>query len=154
MKTILLVEDEAAIAMLIRDALEAAGYRVLHAEEGTQGLWMLEEHQPHLSIFDIMLPKMDGITLTRRSRELGYKGPIILMTAKTDEATVVEGLSVGADDYLRKPVGMVELVARVKAHLRGKERYGATNDVSEKTEWPFGKIFLMPIPVNAGKLKT
>ena len=115
--TILVVDDEPRIVRLVRSNLEPAGYKILTAADGEQGLRMAEMHDPDLIILDIMMPGMDGWDVCKRVREFSTV-PIVMLTAKGDEQDKVKGLEIGADDYLPKPFGIPELLARVRAVLR------------------------------------
>ena len=119
---ILVVEDERSIADLVAEALKRQGYRVETAGDGDQALEAAESTLPDLIILDLMLPKLDGWEVCRRLREedTTRRIPIIMLTARRDEKDVVAGLELGADDYLRKPFSLAELLARVKAHLRAR----------------------------------
>lgn len=114
---ILVVDDEREIGELVRDYLEAAGYRVILAFDGEEGLKCWEEYRPDMAILDIMLPKVDGIEICRNIRKESNI-PIIMLSAKNSEADKIQGLGLGADDYITKPFSTKELVARVKAHFR------------------------------------
>ena len=116
-KTVLSIEDNENDRRLIREALEPEGYQLHLAETGEEGLLMLEELQPDLVLLDLMLPGMDGLATCRQIRSFS-QAPIIMLTAKADEVDKVIGLELGADDYLAKPFGVRELVARVRAMLR------------------------------------
>jgi len=115
---ILIVEDERKIASFIRKGLEAEGYTVDAAYDGEQGLALAEANDYDLILLDIMLPKLDGVTLCRELREEGKEIPILMLTAKDAVADRVQGLDSGADDYLTKPFAFDELLARVRALLR------------------------------------
>jgi DNA-binding response OmpR family regulator len=116
-KTILVVDDEARIVRLVRDYLERAGYGVLTARDGETALQLAHQEQPDLIVLDLMLPGVDGLDVCRRLRqESGV--PIIMLTARVEEADRVVGLELGADDYVTKPFSPRELVARVRATLR------------------------------------
>ena len=119
---ILVVEDERSIADLVAEALKRQGYRVETAGDGDQALEAAETTLPDLIILDLMLPKLDGWEVCRRLREedTTKRIPVIMLTARRDEKDVVAGLELGADDYLRKPFSLAELLARVKAHLRAR----------------------------------
>jgi DNA-binding response OmpR family regulator len=121
MTTILLVEDAADLAQVIVRELEAAGYETLHAADGLTALELHTRHQPDLVILDWMLPKLDGLDVLRQMRKTSAI-PVLMLTARDEEADRVIGLEVGADDYLTKPFGMRELMARVRALLRRIER--------------------------------
>ena len=117
MTTVLLVEDQAELAGVIRQELEAAGYQVLHAPDGLAALALHAAHAPDLVILDWMLPKLDGIEVLRRLRQ-SSPVPVLMLTARSEEIDRVLGLEVGADDYLTKPFSIRELLARVRAQLR------------------------------------
>jgi two-component system KDP operon response regulator KdpE len=114
---ILVVDDEARILRLVRSNLEPQGYKVLTAMDGESALTAAEMNDPDLIILDLMLPRMDGFEVCRRLREFSTV-PIIILTAKGEEVDKVKGLELGADDYLTKPFGVPELLARIKAVLR------------------------------------
>jgi len=115
--SILVVDDEPRLVRFVRTELESDGYRVLPANEGQAALRVLEREDVDLIILDIMLPGMDGFEVCRRVREFSTV-PIVMLTAKGGEDDKVRGLELGADDYLTKPFGSRELIARVKAVLR------------------------------------
>lgn len=119
---ILVVEDDREILEGIAIYLKNQGYRVYKAENGMEGLKQIREHQIDLAIVDIMMPVMDGITMTMRLRE-DYDFPVIMLSAKSEEIDKVNGLNIGADDYVTKPFAPLELLARVNSHLRRYERY-------------------------------
>ena len=119
-RNILVVEDEEAIASLVRAYLERDGYRVTWVESGAEALAELERDPPQLIVLDIGLPDTDGFDLCRRLRTTSSV-PIIMLTARDEEADRVAGLEVGADDYITKPFSPRELAARVKAVLRRTE---------------------------------
>lgn len=118
---ILLVEDALDLAQVIRRELEAAGYRVVHAADGLAALQRHAEQEPDLMILDWMLPGLDGLEVLRRVRQKSAV-PVLMLTARSEEVDRVIGLEVGADDYLTKPFGMRELLARVHAMLRRAQR--------------------------------
>ena len=122
--TILLVEDEPDLARVIQRELEAGGYRVLHAADGMAGLHLHAAHQPDLIVLDWMLPKLNGLDVLRVVRRTAAT-PVLMLTARGEEADRVVGLEVGADDYLTKPFSMRELVARVRALLRRMDQVRA-----------------------------
>jgi DNA-binding response OmpR family regulator len=117
MATILIVEDEHELAALLRRQIEGEGHRALVAHDGPTALMLANQAQPELVILDWMLPGLDGLAVCRRLRERSIV-PIIMLTARTEEADRVLGLEVGADDYLTKPFSLRELMARVRALLR------------------------------------
>jgi DNA-binding response OmpR family regulator len=116
-KTILVVDDKPNVRNLVRDYLEAEGFRVIIASNGREAIYSARTEKPDLILLDIMMPEMSGfefITAYRKERET----PIILLTAKLEETDKVLGLELGADDYITKPFGMKELVARIHTVLR------------------------------------
>lgn len=115
--TILIAEDDADIANILRLYLEGSGYRVITAPDGAQAYALLEREKVDLAILDIMMPEMDGFTLTRKIRE-SMNLPILILTSKIDDNDKILGLNLGADDYLAKPFNPLEVVARVGANLR------------------------------------
>ncbi|HLU47849.1 MAG TPA: response regulator transcription factor [Planctomycetota bacterium] len=115
---ILVIEDEADMAMGLRDNLEFEGYSVATAQDGENGLRLAEELAPDLILLDVMLPKIDGFETCRRLRQAGVRAPILMLTARGQEIDKVRGLELGADDYITKPFGIKELVARIRAALR------------------------------------
>ena len=115
--TILVVDDEARIVKLVRDYLERAGFAVLSARDGETAVLLARREQPDLIILDLMLPGVDGLDVCRRLRQESAV-PIIMLTARVEEADRIVGLELGADDYVTKPFSPRELVARVRAALR------------------------------------
>ncbi|MDR3344130.1 MAG: response regulator transcription factor [Oscillospiraceae bacterium] len=123
---ILIIEDDKSIAMLERDYLEANGFEVFIAPDGTQGLHFLDEQGFSLVILDLMLPGIDGFELCRRIRK-EQEIPIIIVSAKREDIDQIRGLGLGADDYVTKPFSPQQLVARVKAHIARYARLTAVN---------------------------
>ena len=118
MPRLLLVEDNPDLAFGLRTGLEIEGYDVQVAEDGPTGLRQARELQPDLIILDLMLPGMDGYKVLRTLREEGSEVPVLILTARGEEADKVLGFRLGADDYVTKPFGVLELIARVEARLR------------------------------------
>jgi len=116
-RKILVIEDEQAISDIVKYNLEKEGYIVETAFDGEEGLVKIFSTDPDLILLDIMLPKMDGFQVCKKTRET-KNTPIIMVTAKEEEADKVLGLELGADDYITKPFGMRELVARIRANIR------------------------------------
>jgi DNA-binding response OmpR family regulator len=114
---VLVVDDEADIRGLLRDLLERAGHDVVEAPDGREGLRLFHAEQPDLVILDVSMPGLDGWQTLERIRELS-SAPVLMLTARTQELDKVRGLRAGADDYITKPFGRQELLARVDAHLR------------------------------------
>ena len=119
-RCVLVVDDEPTLVATLKYNLEREGYRVLTAGDGGAALETARSERPDLLILDLMLPVMDGIEVCRALRR-DMKLPILMLTAKTDEVDKVIGLEIGADDYVTKPFGMRELLARVRALLRRSE---------------------------------
>ena len=120
-KSILIVEDEPSIAEVVSIYLQRAGFQTRHAADGKTAMTLAEEKIPDLAIIDIMLPEIDGLSLTRWLRNRSNL-PIILLTARREEADRIAGLEMGADDYVIKPFSPQELVSRVRAVLRRTSR--------------------------------
>jgi DNA-binding response OmpR family regulator len=118
MTSVLVVEDDPAILRGLRDNLMAESYEVLTAPDGEAGYRLICERKPDLVILDLMLPRMSGYEVCRKLREEGNTTPILMLTARGEEADRVLGLELGADDYVTKPFSVRELLARVKALLR------------------------------------
>jgi DNA-binding response OmpR family regulator len=121
-RRILVVEDDASIRQGLLDALRSEGYAVLPAADGSAGLDLGLREDPDLIILDLMLPGMDGFEVLRRLREDGVETPVLVLTARGLEADRVRGLDLGADDYVVKPFGLGELLARVRSRLRAWDR--------------------------------
>ena len=133
-KTVLIVEDEKNIVDIIRFNLQRTGYNTLEAYDGEAGLAMAREKKPDLILLDVMMPKMMGFDVCRALRAEGDNVPVIILTAREEEADKVSGLEIGADDYIVKPFDSNELVARVGALLRrcnsrtdNSQNYNPTN---------------------------
>ncbi len=116
-KTILIIDDDPGLVKLLRLGLEKDGFQVITASSGEEGLRKAYHSRPNLVILDIMMPGMDGWLTCRRLRYIS-ETPIIMLTAKTGETDLLKGLSIGADDYLKKPCSLEELKARIHAVLR------------------------------------
>lgn len=124
-QTVLVVDDEEAIAEAVRARLESEGFRVLVAFDGPQAIELHREQHPDMVVLDLMLPGMDGLDVCKEIQRTSWT-PVLMLTAKTEEADKVAGFAVGADDYLTKPFSLRELAARVKAILRRMERMKAS----------------------------
>ncbi|MBN1265816.1 MAG: response regulator transcription factor [Anaerolineales bacterium] len=120
MKTILVVDDKASVRQLVEEYLTGQGYKVVTADNGRNALYTARFEKPDLVLLDVMMPEMDGFDFIRAFRK-ERDTPIILLTARMEESDKVIGLELGADDYVTKPFGMRELVARVRAVLRRAE---------------------------------
>jgi DNA-binding response OmpR family regulator len=134
-KVILVVEDEAAMVRLLRDNLTYEGYDVLVATDGEAAVETALRTRPDLILLDIMLPKLDGLSVCRQLREKHLDAPIIMLTARNLEQDKITGLKIGADDYMTKPFSVSELLARTEATLRRADRKPQSN-------YSFGNISL------------
>src|SRR5690625_157415 len=123
---LLVVDDEPNIRDLLATSLRFAGFEVFTASTGNEAIREATENQPDLVVLDVMLPDMDGFTVTRRLRDRGEQYPILFLTARDETQDKVAGLTVGGDDYVTKPFSLEEVVARIRAVLRrthgGSER--------------------------------
>jgi two-component system, OmpR family, response regulator len=124
---VLVVDDEQGIRDLVHDALSLAGFEVTKAADGLEALALLRKQKWDLCILDINLPKVDGFTLLEKLRESDKQTPILLLSARGESVDVTHGLKLGADDYVKKPFGLEELVLRVRALLRRTTQEGPTN---------------------------
>lgn len=127
---ILLAEDELALGTIVKESLETRGFEVNYAMDGEEAKKLYESHKPELLVLDVMMPKKDGFTLVKEIRKVDDRIPIIFLTAKSRTEDVVEGFGYGANDYLKKPFSMEELIVRIKALLDRKEGKSATEDVA------------------------
>ena len=122
MSRILIIEDETALLRALADSFRFESYEVLTAQDGETGLRLVKDKNPDLLILDLMLPRMSGYEVCRRIRAEGIEIPILMLTARGEEADRVVGLDLGADDYVTKPFSVLELGARVRALLRRAKR--------------------------------
>lgn len=147
MPTILLVEDAIDLAKVLQRDIQAAGFDVRHAADGLRALELHAAHQPDVVILDWMLPGLDGLEVLRQIRQHAAT-PVIMLTARTEEIDRIEGLEVGADDYLTKPFSTPELIARVKAVLRRIELVEETmqhdKQPTDDTRITYGSLRLNP----------
>ena len=133
MKTILVVDDNPGVRTLVREYLAEQGFRIVTADNGQNALYTARQEKPDLVLLDVMMPEMDGYQFISAYRKEN-DAPIILLTAKLEETDKVLGLELGADDYVTKPFGMRELLARIRAALRragSDTRQSATLNVAE-----------------------
>lgn len=130
-KSILVVDDEHDLLDLLEYNLKKEGFKVYLADNGEKGINLAQKHQPDLVLLDVMMPEMSGFEVCEALRQDAdiKRLPIIFLTAKDDEASEVEGLTIGADDYITKPISTVKLVTRIKALLR---RYEETEEVEDQ----------------------
>ncbi len=114
---VLVVEDETTLASIVKDTLESLSFKVSTAFDGEQGLKAFHECKPDIVVADIMMPRMDGFQMVKHIRETDRRTPVLFLTARTAVNDVVEGFELGANDYLKKPFGLQELVVRIKSLL-------------------------------------
>ena len=114
---VLLVEDERTLSMIIKDTLEEQGFLISTAYNGEEGLRTFHTEHPEIVVADVMMPRMDGFEMVRRIRQTNHTTPVLFLTARSGINDVVEGFELGANDYLKKPFSMQELIIRIKALL-------------------------------------
>ncbi|MBO5297565.1 MAG: response regulator transcription factor [Candidatus Homeothermus sp.] len=124
---ILLVEDDSTLSFIVQDALTREGFDVVCAPNGETGLKMFKESSPDIIIADVMMPKMDGFEMVRLIRLTSLSVPVLFLTARTAIDDVVKGFELGANDYIRKPFQILELVVRIKALLK-RNQHGPVED--------------------------
>ena len=134
---ILIAEDDEHIRLGLADTLESDNYDVVEAEDGAAALDSFFAHQPDLVLLDVMMPRLNGYDVCRKIREKDNRVPIIMLTAKGEEIDKVVGLELGADDYITKPFGIHELLARIKAVLRRSQRSESAEPQAEDSALPF-----------------
>ena len=139
MHNILICDDDKDIIAALKIYLAAEGYRLFEAHSGYEAIEIVESEEIHLILMDIMMPGLDGIAATAKLRE-HHNIPIILLTAKSEDADKVLGLGIGADDYITKPFSPIEVIARVKSQLRRYTRLGGMPQSESK--WVIGGIEL------------
>lgn len=143
-ETVLIVEDDPTLRMGLRATLRSEGYRVIVAADGPSGLSLALSDRPDLVLLDVMLPGMNGFEILRELRERDAELPILMLTAKGQEGDRVRGLRLGADDYVVKPFGVAELLARVDANLRRRRLFESSTDIvtigEVKVDFPSHRI--------------
>lgn len=130
-KKIVIVEDEPSLVFTLQDTLENEGYKVFIAKNGQEGVDIVKQEDPDLMVLDLMLPGMSGFEVCEKVRAMNYTFPILILTAKDQEIDKVTGLNIGADDYMTKPFGVKELLARIQARLRRTETYARSKPINE-----------------------
>ena len=134
--TILLAEDEPALGMIIKESLETRNFKVLLCDNGEKALEVYKTKQPELLVLDVMMPKKDGFTLAKEIRALDDTVPIIFLTAKSQTRDVVEGFTIGGNDYLKKPFSMEELIVRIN-NLLNRAQLQKTSDILQLGDYTF-----------------
>ena len=156
MFNILVCDDDKEIVDAIDIYLSQEGYHILKAYDGLQAIEIMKKEEVHLILLDIMMPNLDGIRATRKIRETSSV-PIIMLSAKSEDADKILGLNVGADDYVTKPFNPLELVARVKSQLRRYTQLGSTVNVSGQAVYGTGGLLinddLKEVTVDGEKVK-
>ncbi len=142
MTRIVVIEDNEKLALGLRGNLEFEGHQVEVAGDGASGLALVRRARPDLVILDLMLPDTDGYRVLRELRESGETMPVLVLTARGEEADKVRGFRFGADDYVTKPFGLMELLARVEALLRRTRRNG--DGARERETLAFGDVVIDP----------
>ncbi|MEZ4874707.1 MAG: response regulator transcription factor [Flavobacteriaceae bacterium] len=132
--TILLAEDEPSLGLIIKEALESRGFKVLFCHNGEEAWEGFQKENPTLLVLDVMMPKKDGFTLAKEIRKQNTTIPILFLTAKSQTKDVVEGFQLGGNDYLKKPFSMEELIVRIQSLVK-------RHVPSELHEMPIGKYF-------------
>ncbi|MGV8980513.1 response regulator transcription factor [Clostridium sp.] len=140
---ILIVEDDEAIASIMKEHLTKEGYEVFWASTGKEGLEDFKKDEFQLVMVDVMLPEMDGFTLCKNIRWLNEEVPIIIVSAKQTELDKVKGLKAGADDYITKPFSLMEISARIEAHLRRNRKRENTIPLDKKLEFNKGLTIIL-----------
>lgn len=126
--TILLAEDEPSLGKIIKESLETRSFNVLLCENGEKALQVYHNQQPELLVLDVMMPKKDGFTLAKEIRAIDEHIPIIFLTAKSQTQDVVEGFTIGGNDYLKKPFSMEELIVRIN-NLLNRNKVQKTSEI-------------------------
>ena len=139
MYTILICDDDKDIVSALDIYLTSEGYRTLKAYNGREAIQAVEQNEVHLILMDVMMPELDGIRATAKLRE-GSNVPIILLTAKSEDADKILGLNIGADDYITKPFNPLEVMARVKSQLRRYTQLGNLNQQEQDQVYKCGGL--------------
>ena len=153
-KTILIVDDEKPIVEILTYNLHKEGYETIEAYDGEQAITLALTQKPDLILLDIMLPKVDGLTVCKRIRHTLTNVPILILSAKDEEIDKILGLELGADDYITKPFSVRELMARVKANLRKSEVIQDVEQVEEETEEDGNKIEVGELKLDLDKYEV
>jgi DNA-binding response OmpR family regulator len=141
-RSILIIEDNESLALGLRTSLEVEGYRVDCVTDGNEGLDWLSRHDPDLIVLDLMLPGLNGFEVLRRYRSQGGAAAVLILSARDQEVDKVQGFRIGADDYVVKPVGVLELLARVGAIIRraGAGKIGTVDQGSRTAQHHFSNV--------------
>ena len=142
---ILLVEDEVFLGQIVKESFETRGFEVKHFKDGEKGLEGFKNMNPDICVLDVMMPIMDGFSLAKEIKKINPSQPIIFLTAKSMTEDVVEGFAIGADDYVRKPFSMEELIMRVKAVLGRNIQREPEVEEEQVKEYKIGQFNFLPI---------
>ncbi|MEM8523290.1 MAG: response regulator transcription factor [Bacteroidota bacterium] len=134
---LLLVEDESTLAFIVKESLETRDFEVIHAKNGVDGWAMFQNLTPDVCVLDVMMPEKDGFSLAKEIRAANPIVPIIFLTAKSQTRDVVRGFEIGANDYIKKPFSMEELIVRVKALLRNQNAQ-QQHQIQQQQVWEIG----------------
>ena len=140
-KTILAVDDESSILDLLNFNLEKEGFNFISAEDGEEGINKVLNEKPDLLLLDVMIPKMDGLSVCKKIRQENINIPIIMLSARGEEIDKVLGLEIGADDYITKPFSPREVIARIKANLRKFDKNKSVEE-EQKNQIAVGSLIL------------
>ena len=140
-KTILAVDDESSILDLLKFNLEKEGFNFISAEDGEEGINKVLNEKPDLLLLDVMIPKMDGLSVCKKIRQENINIPIIMLSARGEEIDKVLGLEIGADDYITKPFSPREVIARIKANLRKFDKKKSVEE-EQKNQIAVGSLIL------------
>ena len=140
-KTILAVDDESSILDLLKFNLEKEGFNFISAEDGEEGINKVLNEKPDLLLLDVMIPKMDGLSVCKKIRQENINIPIIMLSARGEEIDKVLGLEIGADDYITKPFSPREVIARIKANLRKFDK-NKSAEKEQKNQIAVGSLIL------------
>ncbi len=139
---ILLAEDEAILGKLVKEAMENKGFTVNWAKNGSDALLAYKKEQPDICVLDVMMPGMDGFTLSKQIRAINADIPILFLTARSQTSDVLKGYESGGNDYLRKPFSLEELYVRINELLRRSKKAALTEDIAD--EFKIGKYTFLP----------
>lgn len=153
-KKILIVDDEKQIVEILTYNLQKEGYETIEAYDGEQAISLALMQKPDLILLDIMLPKVDGLTVCKRIRHTLSNVPILILSAKDEEIDKILGLELGADDYITKPFSVRELMARVKANLRKSEVIQETEQVEEELDEKGNRIEVGDLKLDLDKFEV
>ncbi|MDR1981005.1 MAG: response regulator transcription factor [Tannerellaceae bacterium] len=134
---VLLVEDETTLSMIVKDTLEDEGFELMHVPDGVKGLHCFHTGKPDVIIADVMMPEMDGFEMVKKIRKIDRTTPVLFLTARSTLDDLVNGFNLGANDYLKKPFKMRELVVRVKALVNRTIPMGTSDETYEIGDYQF-----------------